>query len=53
MSEADARARIAKQTTREERLALADRVIDNAGDLASLRSQVDELWDWIRRLPPA
>ena len=53
MGEADARARIAKQITREERLALADRVIDNSGDRASLEAQVDELWDWIRRLPPS
>ena len=36
MDEQDARARIAKQMTREERLAKADRVIDNSGDLAML-----------------
>jgi dephospho-CoA kinase len=53
MGEADARARIAKQITREERLALADRVVDNSGDRASLEAQVDDLWDWIRRLPPS
>ena len=43
-SEADARARIARQASREERLAKADVVIDNSGDLPSLRAQVDELW---------
>jgi dephospho-CoA kinase len=52
MDEADARARIGKQITREERLALADRVIDNSGDRAALEAQVDDVWDWVRRLPP-
>lgn len=52
MDEDDARARIAKQITREERLAAADRVIDNSGDLASLRAQVDDVWAWIQTLPP-
>lgn len=52
MDEADARARMAKQLSREERLAVADRVIDNRGDLASLEAQVDDLWEWIHTLPP-
>src|SRR5829696_1075530 len=52
MEEADARARIGKQITREERVALADRVIDNSGDRAALEAQVDDVWDWVRRLPP-
>jgi len=52
MSEADARARIAKQVSRDERQALADRVIDNAGDLAALERQVDGVWAWMRTLPP-
>jgi dephospho-CoA kinase len=47
MDEADARARVAKQITREERVALADRVIDNSGDLAALEAQLDELWSWL------
>ncbi len=51
MDEADARARIAKQITREERLAEADRVIDNSGDLASARAQIDALWAWLETLP--
>ena len=42
--EADARARIAAQISREERLEMADHVIDNGGDLADLGRQVDELW---------
>lgn len=51
MSEDDARARIAKQISREERVAKADRVIDNGGELASLDAQVDDLWSWLRTLP--
>jgi dephospho-CoA kinase len=53
MDEVDARARIAKQLTREERRANADRVLDNGGDLAALEAQVDALWDWLRTLPAA
>ena len=49
LAEVDARARIANQISREDRLATADRVIDNAGDLAALDAQVDELWEWLAR----
>jgi len=52
-SETDARARIANQTSREKRMEIADRVIDNAGSLDDLRTQVDEVWDWAVALPPA
>ena len=52
MDEADARARIANQVSREERLAIATHVIDNSGDLDSLREQVDALWEQIVQLPP-
>ena len=48
MDEADARARIAKQIGREERLAKADRMIDNSGDLNALDAQLEELWEWLR-----
>jgi len=41
----DARRRIAAQATREERLAVADVVIDNSGDLPALEIQVDRLWE--------
>jgi dephospho-CoA kinase len=51
MDEADARARISKQITREERTAQADRVIDNGGDLAHLEAQIDDLWSWLHTLP--
>ncbi|MFP5488684.1 MAG: dephospho-CoA kinase, partial [Acidimicrobiia bacterium] len=46
-SEADARARMARQSSREDRLAMADVVIDNAGTVADLRPQVDALWERI------
>ena len=47
MPEADARARMARQASREERRARADRVIDNSGTLDDLRRRVDEVWAWI------
>ena len=53
MDRADAEARIARQATREARVAIADRIIDNSGDLASLETQVDEAWQWMRSPPPA
>ncbi len=43
-SEADARARIANQITREERRLLADVVIDNSGDRDHLVAEVDRAW---------
>ena len=51
MSEDDARARIASQVSRDERLAIATHVIENSGDLAALRDQVDALWEELTRLP--
>lgn len=41
----DAGRRISAQASREERLAVADVVIDNSGDLPALESQVDRLWE--------
>jgi dephospho-CoA kinase len=49
MTEEAARARIAAQATREERRAVADRVIDNSGTLETLAAQVDELWAELAR----
>ena len=46
-TEADARARMARQSSREERLAMADVVIDNSGTVADLGPQVDALWERI------
>ena len=44
MTEEDARARISKQISREERLALADFVIDNDGTLSQLERKVADTW---------
>ena len=49
MSEEAARARIGAQATREQRRAVADRVIDNCGTLETLTAQVDELWAELTR----
>ena len=46
-SETDARARISRQASREDRLARADVVLDNSGTVDDLRTQVDGLWDRI------
>ena len=46
-SEADARARMANQATRDARLAVADFVIDNSGSLADLEPQLDSCWQWM------
>jgi dephospho-CoA kinase len=43
-AEADARARIAAQITREERRSLADLVIDNSGDREALQQEIDRVW---------
>lgn len=44
MSEEEARARMAAQAGREERLAVADIVIDNEVSLDALRGRVAEVW---------
>ncbi|MFI2782147.1 dephospho-CoA kinase [Streptomyces sp. ALB3] len=44
MTEADARARMAAQATREERLAVADLVVHNDGPLEDLEPQVRAVW---------
>ncbi|WP_338898864.1 dephospho-CoA kinase [Streptomyces sp. TG1A-60] len=44
MTEEDARARMAAQATREERLAIADIVVDNDVPLDALRRRVREVW---------
>ncbi len=48
----DARARMARQVDRAERLALADVVIDNSGTPAELERRVNDVWAWIGRLGP-
>ena len=47
MDETDARARIAAQPSREERLALADYVVDNSSTRAHVAAEVDALWKWL------
>ncbi|CAB4770719.1 unannotated protein [freshwater metagenome] len=49
--EADARARISRQATRQERLDKADFVVDNSGGLEDLIPQIDLLWAWLVSLP--
>ena len=44
MPEEQARARMAAQASREQRLAIADIVIDNSGTLADLDHRVSEVW---------
>jgi dephospho-CoA kinase len=44
MSEDEARARIASQASREDRLAAADLVVDNSGTLADLDRRITEIW---------
>lgn len=50
-SEDDARARMSRQATREERLSKADFVVDNSGTRDDLVAQVDALWAWLTSLP--
>ncbi|MCY3560493.1 MAG: dephospho-CoA kinase [bacterium] len=49
----EARARLANQASRAERLALADFVIDNNGPLDGLEEQVERCWAWISSLRAA
>jgi dephospho-CoA kinase len=49
MPESEARARMAAQATREQRLAVADLVIDNDGPLEDLEPRVREVWTVLTR----
>ena len=53
MKRDDVDARMARQSSREQRLAIADIVIDNSGDLHKLAIAVDQAWEWMQSLPPA
>lgn len=53
MKREDAEARIAAQMAREERLAMADFVIDNSGTPDDLALAVDECWTWVLARGPA
>ncbi len=48
LPEEQARARMAAQATREERLAIADVVIDNSGTIGDLDRRVSEVWADLR-----
>jgi dephospho-CoA kinase len=48
LSREQVEARMAAQATRQERLAIADFVIDNSGSLAELDRQVGDLWAELR-----
>ena len=46
----DARARVANQSSREQRKAIANFIIDNSGDREALNLQVEAAWSWITAL---
>jgi dephospho-CoA kinase len=46
----DANARISSQVSRDTRLAKADFVIDNSGDLADLDAEITRCWNWMSEL---
>lgn len=45
LDEQDVRRRMQAQASRDERLAFADIVIDNSGDLEGTRAEVERMWD--------
>ena len=53
LSAEEAQARLDAQAGREQRLAVADRVLDNGGSPADLRRQVGELWSELVARDPA
>ncbi|WP_331272622.1 dephospho-CoA kinase [Motilibacter deserti] len=53
LDEEQARARIAAQATREQRLAAADVVLDGGGPVEHLQAQVDRLWERLARHAPS
>ncbi len=48
MAEAEAKARMAAQATREDRLSIADLVIDNGGTPEELDARVHEVWQQLK-----
>jgi dephospho-CoA kinase len=53
MAESDARARIAHQSSRDDRVAIATHVIDNSGGFEALEQRVDDVWNDLTALPHA
>ena len=52
-TEADARARMARQASRAERLSKADLVVSNGGTLDDLEAEIERAWAWIEERPGA
>lgn len=50
-TEDDARSRMSRQASREDRLARADFIVDNSGSRSDLDGQIDRLWAWLTSLP--
>jgi len=48
LARAEAEARMAAQANDQQRRAIADEIVRNDGDLDSLASEVDQLWDRLR-----
>ena len=46
--EADARNRLSHQVSDAEKVAEADYILDNSGDIAALRAQLKVLWPWLK-----
>lgn len=49
-SEVDARARISRQASRQDRLDKADFIVENHGSVADLEPQIDRAWEWAQAL---
>jgi dephospho-CoA kinase len=47
LDEADVRRRMEVQAARADRIAAADAVIDNSGDLEETHAAVQALWAWL------
>ena len=53
LSQADVASRLAAQPSRQERLGMADMVLDNSGSRDHLETEVGRLWRWLLELAPA
>lgn len=53
MNTDDVDSRMARQSSREQRRAVADLIIDNSGDLQKLAIAVEQAWEWMQNLPQA
>ena len=49
----DVQARIDRQASRADRVAIADLVVDNSGTFQELQVQIESVWKWITTLPVA